>query len=222
MNLQDKLIQQAEQFVKEQLEHNSCGHDYWHIHRVREMAVRIASEEGADRFICEITALLHDIPDEKLNPSKEAGMNKLNNWLDMHIEDQDIKQHIVHIIANMSFSGGHNPPMDTLEGQVVQDADRLDAIGAIGIGRTFAYGGAKGRLMYDPANKPEEFVSQEEYRKSNGSSINHFYEKLLKLKDLMNTNYAKKLAASRHQFMESFLEQFYAEWDSTDGIEGKS
>ncbi|TCZ79870.1 HD domain-containing protein [Paenibacillus albiflavus] len=217
MRTPTEIIQLAELFVKEELGKDSSGHDFWHIQRVRQMAVRIAAEEGADLFVCELAALLHDIPDEKLNDSKEAGLNKLNSWLDEYVADHGVKEQILSIITNMSYSGGHKPAMDSLEGRVVQDADRLDAIGAIGIARTFAYGGAKGRLMYDPEHPPEEFMTEEQYRKSNGSSINHFYEKLLKLKDLMNTKYAKQIATSRHEYMEGFLTQFYQEWNSEDG-----
>lgn len=216
MNAQDEIIELAEKFVKEQLQHDSSGHDWWHIHRVRQLAVRIAEKEGANPFICELAALLHDVADVKLNESKEAGIAKLENWAGHHVEDANVKDQILHIISTMSFNGGHNLPMTTLEGQIVQDADRLDALGAIGIARTFAYGGAKGRLMHDPESTPTEFTSEIEYRKNNGTSINHFYEKLLKLKDLMNTNYAKELAAHRHQFVEDYLNQFYDEWNSKE------
>jgi len=215
--MHDELIRKTEDFVKKELAADSSGHDWWHIHRVRGLAVRIAREEQADPFICEMAALLHDVADEKLNPTKEIGMAKVLDWLTANEVDAAAADHIMTIIGTMSYNGGHNPPMTTLEGRVVQDADRLDAIGAIGIARTFAYGGAKGRLMHDPETTPSDYVSPEAYRSANGSSVNHFYEKLLKLKDRMNTSYGSALAGERHRYMEAFLERFYAEWDARDG-----
>lgn len=206
------ILKEAEKFVKEQLQYDSSGHDWWHIHRVRQMAVQLAKEEAADLFVCELAALLHDVADEKLNPSKEAGMAKVENWLIANQVETESMAHVVEIIATMSYNGGHNPPMTTLEGQIVQDADRLDAMGAIGIARTFAYAGSKGNLIYDPSGRPEEFESAQQYRKHDGSAVHHFYEKLLKLKDLMNTSSGRRLAQERHYYMESFLTQFYKEW----------
>lgn len=206
------LIQAAEVFVKKELEHEPSGHDWWHIERVRRLAVLLADRAGADPFICELAALLHDIADEKLNESKEAGLDKVRGWLSDQGAAEDVKQKVLSIISTMSFNGGKNPPMDTLEGKVVQDADRLDAIGAIGIARTFVYSGAKGR----PIHLPGQDFSGTDYRSSDKSAIYHFYEKLLKLKDLLNTAHAKKLAEERHQFMEQFLIQFYKEWDLTE------
>ena len=204
------IIAQAEKFVQDELGTDRSGHDWWHIHRVRNAAVTIAQHEQADVFICELAALLHDISDEKLNESKEAGEAKLRTWMEHHIEDQAIRNQVMGIISTMSYNGGKNPPMSTLEGKIVQDADRLDAIGAIGIARTFAYGGSKGRSMHEP----ERDLTGIEYRSEDNTSIYHFYEKLLKLKSLMNTDHAKKIADSRHAFMEQFLDQFYKEWEA--------
>ncbi|MNC52989.1 putative hydrolase [compost metagenome] len=170
--------------------------------------------EGADVLICTIAALLHDVADEKLNTSKEAGLLKVHNWLAEHLADEDTIRHIMLIIETMSFSGGGGTPMSTLEGQCVQDADRLDALGAIGIARTMVFSGAKGRPVYDPDLAPRDESLQKEYRDySKGTAVNHFYEKLLKLKDLMNTPYGRKLAEERHDFMLLYLEQFYKEWN---------
>lgn len=208
------IIAEAESFAKEQLGQDTTGHDWFHTNRVRNMAALIAEMEQADILICTIAALLHDVADEKLNPSKEAGLLKVHNWLSEHLSDEGQIKHIMQIIETMSFSGGGGAPMSTLEGQVVQDADRLDALGAIGITRTMVFSGAKGRPVYDPEITPREESLQKEYRDySKGTAVNHFYEKLLKLKDLMNTAYGRKLAEERHDFMLNFLEQFYKEWN---------
>ncbi|WP_223067904.1 HD domain-containing protein [Paenibacillus caui] len=212
MDQHKMVIGQAERFVQEELGTDRSGHDWWHIHRVRNMALRLARQEQADLLVCELAALLHDIADEKLNASKEAGLNKVSVWLQRHVSDEDVIHKIMSIISTMSYNGGKNPPMTTLEGEIVQDADRLDAIGAIGIARTFAYGGSKGRSMHEP----ERDFSNMDYRSEGNTSIHHFYEKLLKLKDLMNTDYARQLAESRHAFMQQYLDQFYQEWDAAD------
>ncbi|MCC3381791.1 HD domain-containing protein [Paenibacillus farraposensis] len=206
------MIEKAESFVQQQLEHDHSGHDWFHIDRVRKLALEIAAREGADLFICELAALLHDVADEKLNDSKQAGLDKVEQWLCLHVSDPHVVTHVKAIIATMSYNGGKNPPMETLEGQVVQDADRLDALGAIGIARTFMYAGSKGSIMHHP----DKDFSQYEYRAAGKSAIYHFYEKLLKLKDLMNTAYAKEMAVIRHQWMEMYLEQFYKEWNVDD------
>ncbi|WP_237167843.1 HD domain-containing protein [Paenibacillus yonginensis] len=210
------VIKQAELFVREQLGSDRSGHDWWHIDRVRKMALELAGLEGADPFVCELAALLHDVADEKLNESKEAGLEKVDSWLSMHLSGnpyEPVISHIRSIISTMSYNGGSNPPMTTLEGKVVQDADRLDAIGAIGIARAFAYGGSKGRSMHEPG---KDFTGIS-YRSEENTTVHHFYEKLLKLKDLMNTEHARRLAQKRHQVMEQFLEQFYKEWEAVDG-----
>ncbi|RTR35881.1 HD domain-containing protein [Robertmurraya yapensis] len=176
------------------------------------MARRIATEEKADLFICEMAALLHDIADEKLNASEVEGLKKVTNWLESIGVEQSVIEKIIAIISTISFKGGGQPALTSLEAKVVQDADRLDALGAIGIARTFAYAGSKGDLIHDPAIKPRESMTKEEYRNGKSTAINHFYEKLLKLKDRINTDYAKKIAEERHQFMEEYLRVFFSEW----------
>lgn len=208
MIIEANVIQIAEQFVKEHLENDRSGHDWWHIDRVRKLALEIARTEQADPFICELAALLHDVADEKLNASKEAGLDKVKCFLHANVKDEAVIAHVMSIISTMSFNGGKNPSMQTAEGRIVQDADRLDAIGAIGIARTFAYAGSKGHYMHDPA-----FVPNGEYRRNDNTAVNHFYEKLFKLKDLMNTERGKQLAGARHRLMEQFLEQFLKEWE---------
>jgi uncharacterized protein len=214
MRNQRDIMELAEQFAKAQLGTDSSGHDWWHCNRVRNLALEIAKREQAeaDLFICELAALLHDVADEKLNPSKQAGLDKVQNWLERNLDDGDCIRQVMHIISNMSYNGGKNKPLDTLEGQIVQDADRLDALGAIGIARTFAYSGWKGQMLHHP----DLDFSDEDYRSANKTAIYHFYEKLLKLKDLMNTRAAKEMAEKRHAFMETFLNQFYREWKLED------
>ncbi|MBU5671008.1 HD domain-containing protein [Paenibacillus brevis] len=207
------LIQKAERFCKAELEHDTSGHDWWHIHRVVQMARRLAHEEGADPFICTVAALLHDVADEKLNDSKESGLFKVRSWLEGQQLQGEDTEHIIEIISTMSYNAGTNPPVRTLEGRVVQDADRLDAIGAIAIARAFQYAGWKGHPIHDPGLPPRESMSAEEYRNGKTTAINHFYEKLLKLKDLMNTASAKAIAQERHRYMEQYVERFYLEWD---------
>ncbi len=207
------IIKAAEQFVHHELEKEASGHDWWHIYRVTQTSKTIAKEEGADEFVCELAALLHDIADDKLNVDEESGLQKVRHWLEENEVDHDVCSHVLEIITTMSFKGGNRPPVRTLEGQIVQDADRLDAIGAVGIARVFAYTGAKGRLIHDPSVQPRENLTYEQYRNGEDTGINHFYEKLLKLKDLMNTEYGKKMAQERHTLMEKYLKVFYLEWD---------
>ncbi|PED06883.1 HD domain-containing protein [Bacillus pseudomycoides] len=207
-------IQKTVAFVKNLLEKDASGHDWYHIERVHKLAISLSEKEGGDRFVIEMAALLHDVADEKLNESEEVGMKKVSDWLEGLNVTEEENEHILHIIMNMSYKGGHGGKVSTLEGKIVQDADRLDALGAIGIARTFAYGGAKGRLMYDPNIPPREEMTKEEYRKNDDPSLNHFYEKLLKLKDLMNTDAAKREAEIRHRYMEEFIEQFMKEWNA--------
>jgi uncharacterized protein len=208
----DNIIKLAQEYVQEQLKHDSSGHDWWHILRVAKTAETIAKQEKANLFICKLAAILHDVADEKFNPSLEEGLQKVRAWLEKNRVDRNSSAEIIDIISSMSFRGGNQPPMKTLEGKIVQDADRLDAMGAIGISRTFAYSGFKGRPIYDPGIPPRTSMTPEEYRSGKDTAINHFYEKLLKLKDLMNTDYGKKLAVQRHEFMEAYLEQFFLEW----------
>lgn len=210
---QERILAAARAHVRERLEHDSSGHDWWHIDRVVRLARRLAREEGADVFLCELAALTHDLVDWKLNPDEARALADLRAWLAGQGVDAATAAAVIDIITHLSFKGGGQPPMSTLAGQIVQDADRLDAIGAIGIARAFAYGGAKGRPMHDPDARPRGQMTVEEYRHQQAPTINHFYEKLLLLKDRMNTATAKRLAAQRHAVLEAFLAEFQAEWD---------
>lgn len=202
-------------FVKEKLEGAEAGHDWFHIERVWKLSKKIAEKEGGNLEVIELSALLHDIADPKFHNGDETLALKISqNFLEeIHVEDELIEQ-VLFVIKNISFKNRaeapENPP---LELQIVQDADRLDAIGAIGIARTFNFGGFKNNLMYHPEIKPNLGMNKEEYKKSNGTTINHFYEKLLLLKDLMNTETAKRIASERHDFMLQFLDEFYKEWN---------
>jgi len=212
---QQEIIQKTIDFVKEKLDGEGTGHDWWHIHRVYKNALFIAQKEGGDSFIVELAALLHDIADWKFQiDNEDKGAKIASQWLvSMNVNQIEIDK-VCRIINEISFKGaGVSTPMSTIEGQIVQDADRLDAIGAIGIARAFAYGGYKNRELYNPDVKPQMHQSFEEYKKSKSHTINHFYEKLLLLKDLFNTETAKQMANDRHQFMESYLAQFYKEWN---------
>ena len=202
-------------FVKEKLEGAEAGHDWFHIERVWKLSKKIAEKEGGNLEVIELSALLHDIADPKFHNGDETLALKISqNFLEeIHVNAKLIEQ-VLFVIKNISFKNRaeapENPP---LELQIVQDPDRLDAIGAIGIARTFNFGGFKNNLMYHPEIKPNLGMNKEEYKKSNGTTINHFYEKLLLLKDLMNTETAKKIASERHDFMLQFLDEFYKEWN---------
>ncbi len=200
---------------KKEFAHESTGHDWYHIERVWKNAKTINANEGADTFVVELGALLHDIADHKFvedadNESRKRTVDLLSGLG----VPEDIIDQVLHIVLNCSFKGGIGEnKMKSHEGLIVQDADRLDAIGAIGVARTFAFGGKFGNLLYDPEVAPSTFESAEEYRKKRTHTINHFYEKLLLLKDGMNTATGKKMAAGRHEYMETFLTQFYGEWN---------
>ena len=212
------IIDKTCQFVEEKLAGDGSGHDWWHIHRVWNLAKNIAGqEEGTNLMIVELSALLHDIADWKFHDGDEnKGPQMAKQFLTANHVESSVIDPVVEIIASISYKGAGVPtPMKTLEGQVVQDADRLDAIGALGIARTFAYGGHKNRLIYHPEEKPVLHQSFEDYKKNQGHTINHFYEKLLLLKDRMNTASGKRLAEARHQFMQAYLDQFYKEWNGT-------
>lgn len=202
-------------FVKEKLEGAEAGHDWFHIERVWKLSKKIAEKEGGNLEVIELSALLHDIADPKFHNGDETLALKISKDFleEIHVEGELIEQ-VLFVIKNISFKNRaeapENPP---LELQIVQDADRLDAIGAIGIARTFNFGGFKNNLMYHPEIKPNLGMNKEEYKKSNGTTINHFYEKLLLLKDLMNTETAKRIASERHDFMLQFLDEFYKEWN---------
>lgn len=209
-------LEEARRFVFYEMTSDTSGHDWWHARRVSEMARKIAAEEGADPNLCELAALLHDIPDDKRGLPEEEGLSRVRAWLtSQHLCTETIG-HILVIIQTMSFRGGNNPPMESLEGKIVQDADRLDAIGAIGIARTFVYSGHSGQKMYDPGIPVRDSMTRKEYRDGTSTAINHFYEKLLKLEKLMNTSYARKIAAERQTVMMDFLRQFMKEWNLQD------
>lgn len=212
---QQEIIQAVATRIRSTLEGEGSGHDWWHILRVWNMAKHLCEIERADFFVVELAALLHDIADWKFHDGDDTvGPRVAREILAGHEVNSIVADHVATIIATMSFKGAGVPtPMATLEGKIVQDADRLDAIGAIGIARTFAYGGNKNREMYNPEQKPIQHDSKEAYFNNGSHTINHFYEKLLLLKDRMNTNAAKSIAQGRHQFMEQFLERFYHEWE---------
>ena len=202
-------------FVKQQLENAEGGHDWFHIERVYKNALLIAREEECDLEVVKLGALLHDIADSKFHNGDETiGPKTARNFLEKENVSEQTIQHVVNIIENISFKGGNfEKKFTSKELEIVQDADRLDALGAIGIARTFNYGGFKNRAIYNPTIAPKLNMSKEEYKKSDAPTLNHFYEKLLLLKDKMNTETGKKMAKERHRFMELFLGQFYAEWE---------
>ncbi|WP_418264411.1 HD domain-containing protein [Flavobacterium faecale] len=216
MNLD--LIDKTIIFVKEKLEKAEGGHDWFHIERVYKNAVLIAKEEDCNLNVVKLGALLHDIADSKFHGGDESiGSITAKNFLESQQVDDYTIQQVVAIIDNISFKGGNfEKSFSSKELAIVQDADRLDAIGAIGIARAFNYGGFKNRAMYDPNIAPKMNMTKEEYKKSTAPTINHFYEKLLLLKDKMNTASGKKIAEERHRYMEGFLSQFYAEWDGEE------
>ncbi|WP_160066962.1 HD domain-containing protein [Sphingobacterium bovisgrunnientis] len=202
-------------FVQDRLKFAESGHDWWHIQRVWNNTKLILETEEADHLVCELTALLHDIADSKFHDGDETiGPRVAGEFLASIGVDQKIIEHVQNIILNMSFKASLGEvAFHSKELEIAQDADRLDAIGAIGIARAFSYGGYKNREMYDPNIKPKTNLSKEEYKNTTAPTINHFYEKLLLLKDKMNTPTAKAIAEQRHQYMEGFLQQFYAEWE---------
>ena len=211
---ENEIINKTVSFVKKELEGAEGGHDWWHIERVWKNACLIARDENVNIFIVELAALLHDIADAKFYDGNEnIGPERAKQFLEGLSLEKKIINHVENIIRNISFKGGNfvndfNSP----ELAVVQDADRLDAIGAIGIARAFNYGGFKNREIYNPSVQPDLQMTKDSYKKSNAPTINHFYEKLLLLKDRMNTVTGKKIAEERHRFMETFLEEFYKEW----------
>ena len=202
-------------FVKQQLENAEGGHDWFHIERVYKNALLIAEGVDCDLIVVKLGALLHDIADSKFHGGDETvGPKTARTFLESQNVKEDIILHVIAIIENISFKGGNfEKKFNSKELEIVQDADRLDAIGAIGIARTFNYGGFKNRPLYNPNIQPNLNMSKEEYKNSESPTLNHFYEKLLLLKDKMNTETGKKIAQKRHDFMVTFLSQFYAEWD---------
>ncbi len=207
------MIEAAKRYVEDFFAQDSSGHDAFHTLRVLKLAEHIAQKEGADMETVQLAALLHDVDDRKLSPGTHLNQGNARAFLRSQGMDEAKIEEICHIIAQVSFKGSDTVAPDTLEGKCVQDADRLDAIGAIGIARTFAFGGSRGRKMYDPAEPPSVNMDAAAYAKNEGHTINHFYEKLLLLKDMMNTPAAREMAESRHRYMEEFLQEFYCEWN---------
>lgn len=214
------IVVNTEKFVRQQMKNAEGGHDWWHVFRVWKTARKIASVENVDLFVVELAALLHDIADPKFHDgNEEIGPEMARVFLLQQQVESEIMDHVVKIIKNMSFKNSlEKVNFQSKEMDVVQDADRLDAIGAIGIARAFNYGGFKNRPLYSPEIKPSLNMTKEEYKKGNTPTINHFYEKLLLLKDKMNTQTGKELALKKHRFMEEFLLQFFEEWGENDSF----
>ena len=209
--MDEATFDRAEDFIRSLFEGESSGHDFYHSLRVHDLARRICAEEGGDEDLIRLAALLHDADDRKLFSTE--GFANARRFMDSEGILSGIQDSVCSMISQISFKGDGTRVPDTLEGRIVQDADRLDAIGAIGIARTFAYGGSRGRAMHIPGEAFREGMTEAEYYANRGTSINHFHEKLLKLKDLMNTPAGKRMAEARHDYMVGFLEEFMAEWD---------
>lgn len=209
------FIKKTEDFVRAALEKEGTGHDWWHIVRVRNNASVICKTEKADKFVVDLAILLHDVGDRKVIGKEDDDYSIAENFLKRNKCSPEVINKVLFIIKNMSFSKTLNTRQSKVskEFQVVQDADRLDALGAIGIARAFAFGGSRARPIYDPTRKTQKFSSTKSYRKMQSSTLHHFYEKLLLLKNLMNTKTAKKIAAARHKYMEDYIKQFLLEWD---------
>ena len=214
MNEQE-IISAIAQEVRAKMEGESSGHDWWHVYRVWRMVKRIGAEEKAEMFAVELAALLHDIADWKFHDGDDTvGPRVAREMLERHNVPEEVIARVCSIISEVSFKGaGASEGPSTLAGMVVQDADRLDALGAIGIARAFAYGGHKNRVMHDPAMLPATHRTKEEYRKNQSTAVNHFYEKLLLLRDRLNTPTARAIAEDRHAFLEAFLARFLEEWE---------
>jgi uncharacterized protein len=212
---QKLTVEKTVQLVKEKLGDDSTGHDYFHIMRVRALAVRLAEEEGADVYVSELAALLHDIADWKFHGGDlNAGPRVASEWLQSIGEPAETIEKVTDIIKEVSYKGaGVKTTPQSIEGKVVQDADRLDALGAIGIARTFAYGGRFERQMYDPEQPPVMHQTFEQYKNAKGTTLNHFYEKILLLRERLNTDAARALADERHKYVEDFVERFLLEWE---------
>lgn len=212
---EEDIVSIVEDYVKDISQNESSGHDWWHVKRVYNLAMKINEVEKEDNFLIQMISLLHDVFDSKFSEGdiRENLITLMRNLKIIDSIDNEKLENILFSIENLSFKGGFNKIEISKAGKIVQDADRVDGIGAIGIARVFAYGGKKGRLIYDPNMGIIEVNSEEEYRNMNRHSINHFYEKLLKIKDTINTSEAKKIAEDRTKYMEDFLLEFYDEWD---------
>jgi uncharacterized protein len=210
-----EIIEKTKAFVETKFKDEGSGHDWWHLYRVWRLAKHIGKKENANMLVVQLGALLHDIADFKFyGGDLTAGPRASAKLLKEIGVDEPVIKEVTHIVEHVSFKGaGEANMMQSLEGKIVQDADRLDAIGAMGISRVFAYGGHKGNVIYDPKVKPTMHDSFEQYKNSDSSAINHFYEKLLLLKDRMNTKTGKEMAEHRHKYMEEYLKEFFAEWD---------
>ena len=208
-------IKLLEDYVKTELAGDSSGHDWFHVERVRNLAVKIGQKEGADLYLVETAALAHDLGDPKFTGGDETVAPRLigKKLTELNFSKED-QEHVLYIVQNMSYSKSLSSQNveKTTEFKCVQDADRVDGMGAIGIARVFAYGGHQGRLIYDPEIKPKTQLTKEEYRSNQSTSINHFYEKLFKLKEQMNTETGRGIAEERQKFMERYLEHFFKEW----------
>ena len=211
--MEEAVFDRAKAFARSIFEGDSSGHDIYHTIRVHDLARTICSKEGGDEDIVRLAALLHDVDDRKL--FGDNGFTNARRFMDSESVPKERQETICRIISQVSFKGKDSTVPDTLEGMIVQDADRMDAIGAIGIARAFAYGGSKGRAIHIPGDGPKLSMSEKEYFSNEGTSINHFYEKLLLLKDMMNTETAKRMAQARHDFMESYLDEFISEWEGS-------
>ena len=209
--MDESVFTAAEEFARKVFEGDSSGHDFYHTRRVHDLARTICSEEGGDMDTVRLSALLHDVDDRKL--FGDNGYANARGFMTSAGIPADVQDRVCGIISQISFRGRDSVIPDSLEGMIVQDADRMDAIGAIGIARTFAYGGSRGRDIHVPGEGSRQDMSEEEYFANRGTSINHFHEKLLKLKDMMNTGAAKRMAAHRHEYMVAFLDEFMEEWD---------
>lgn len=210
MKSKKDIIENVKKFVESKLNDEITGHDYWHAIRVFKLARAINKKEGGDEFIISVAALIHDLADRKIDD--KLSFEQLEDILKQFDIDKEIAKKIIYIVKYVSFSS-KQPRMKTLELKIVQDADKLDALGAIGIARTFAYGGKDNRKIYDPAVRPRKRMSKKKYKEQKGHSINHLYEKLLKLKFLMNTKTGRGIAEKRHKFLENYLKQFHKEWN---------
>lgn len=214
--IEPDYVAKTAQYIKDKFSGEGSGHDWWHMYRVWQLAKEISkNEQETNHLVVELAALLHDIADWKFNDGNtEAGPKAAREWLISIKVSEDIIEHVEEIIRTISYKGaGVASNMKTIEGKIVHDADKIDALGAIGIARTFAYGGSKSREIYNPEIIPTQHQTFETYKNDIGPTINHFYEKLLLLKDRMYTSTGKRIAESRHQYMEKFLEEFYTEWD---------